>query len=143
MSAPVIVSEPDREIIRAVLRERDVRIGREALDRATMRIRARVSALPYRADTLRLVGPERLGEGQPADERCRDRADELCSAMGTSVEILTRPSRMREIVRLRGAIWTQLNDEGHALAAIGRVFKRDHSTVMYNVQQTRARRGGA
>ncbi|MAB00120.1 MAG: hypothetical protein CMN87_12180 [Stappia sp.] len=140
MSAPVIVSEPDPEIIRTVLRDRDVRIRREAIDRATLRIRTRAPALPYRITTLRVVGRE---PGEPADERCRDRAEALCAALGTSLEILRRPSHMREVVRLRGAIWTQLNDEGFAFIAIGRVFRRNHSTVIYNVQQTRARRGEA
>lgn len=65
---------------------------------------------------------------------CRDHAVNAADVLGTS----RRPS----LVRVRQQVMAQLRREtAHSLSWIGRLFDRDHTTVLYAVRKIEAERG--
>ena len=62
---------------------------------------------------------------------------------GTRLIDMTSDRRMRDIVRPRWvAIWLARELTPFSLPAIGREFKRDHTTIMYALQQMELLRKG-
>ena len=79
----------------------------------------------------------------------KDRATTLAIAKQVSAETGVRladimgRSRLAYLCRIRELIWFIAHENGASLAQIGRVFGRDHTTVMSGIRNERKRRGEA
>ena len=61
----------------------------------------------------------------------RDVVASVASAFGQGAREIMSASRRRDVVAARAAIATILREAGYSLSRIGRVLKRDHTTVMH------------
>ena len=59
------------------------------------------------------------------------------------IEDLTGPSRRADLCRIREVIYYRAHAEGHSLPQIGRVFNRDHTTILSGIRNEKKRRGEA
>ena len=66
---------------------------------------------------------------------------DVCSDAGVEAYIVMGRNRTAAICRLRELIWYRAHAEGYSLNQIGRVFGRDHTTVMHGVRNEQRRRG--
>jgi chromosomal replication initiation ATPase DnaA len=57
---------------------------------------------------------------------------------GVTPDHLTGPDRTRGIAQARQAAFSAAHQEGHSIAAIGRAFNRDHTTVMHGLSRVKA-----
>lgn len=88
------------------------------------------------------------GQVYPKARTMREIAENVCEAHGVPMRHLKSPQRLRPIVDARWeAMWQmsqQVREDGrprYSMAAIGRFFNRDHTTVIHAVQQYSKRNG--
>lgn len=68
-------------------------------------------------------------------------AEEVSDATGIPVGVLTGENRAKYIAHARQLAYYIAHREGFTLPEIGRVFRRDHTTVLHGVRQESIRRG--
>ena len=77
------------------------------------------------------------------DFQARDAVHELIDAaasrFGVSPEEIKGYSRVQGIVDARQWVCMEAHDRGVSTVTIGRVLKRDHTTVMHGIKRARAR----
>lgn len=70
-----------------------------------------------------------------ATVRVRDLVRKAAAWSRFSEEEILGSSRRRDLCRLRFHIWKRATDAGRSVSEIGRVFQRDHTTIIYGVSQ--------
>jgi len=66
--------------------------------------------------------------------------DKECKRLfGHSFEKLLSPSRRQELVDARQYFSLKLRDKGYSYLTIGKIMKRDHTTIMHLVKRTKNR----
>ena len=60
-----------------------------------------------------------------------------CEKIGLTVEKLKSDSRLREIVTPRQVYWHYLKSKGFGESEIGRMFNKNHATVIYGIDRVR------
>jgi chromosomal replication initiation ATPase DnaA len=71
-----------------------------------------------------------------------DFVDEVCRRRGVTREELCGRGRTQAVVRARQELWWQLRqhpERHYSLCEIGRLFGRDHSTVLHGIDAYRRR----
>lgn len=68
----------------------------------------------------------------------------IAKAHQVTPDELLGPSREQGASHARQALWSALHERGHwSFSRLGKVFGRDHSTVMFGVAEHRKRNGDA
>lgn len=75
-------------------------------------------------------------------ERRMLRLRELVAGSGFTVDHVMDKSRLKNVplVHLRQDIWLDFRESGMSLAEIGRMFKRDHTTILHGIRVAKERR---
>ena len=68
-------------------------------------------------------------------------AEEVSDATGIPMAVLVGENRAKHIAHARQLAYYIAHREGFTLPEIGRVFRRDHTTVLHGVRQESIRRG--
>ena len=73
----------------------------------------------------------------PVSDAARQYISSILMANKMGWKELVYPNRSTDMVRLRAQIYVFLNDRGWSLSQIGKLFNRDHSTVLYSIRNIR------
>lgn len=73
----------------------------------------------------------------------REIARQVCEETGHSYAAVMGKSRLAADCRVRELVCYIANRNGVPLAQIGRILRRDHTTIMHAVRNEKARRGEA
>ena len=73
----------------------------------------------------------------------REIARQVCTETGASYAAIMSSNRAAHLCRIREVIYYMAYREGFSLPQIGRVFRRDHTTILSGLRNERARRGEA
>lgn len=135
MTAPVIVSPADPAKIAAILRAKRAREVSEAVVRVRRRLTRGCSVVrAFRAISCRKTGPD--GVSIVDVEKV---VAEVTARRGLAREAVLSRCRATELVLARHEIWWSLRMRyGLPFSVIGRVFKRDHTTILHGVRRWQA-----
>lgn len=148
MSAPVIVSPPDPEKIASVLQAKRAREAAQAWRVVQRRLmRGRGLSATHRVIACRVpsAAPPALETLSPVTREVTivDVEDVICSVVerrGVTRAQVLAGSRISQITDARHEIWWRLHVEfGLSHSRIGRVFNRDHTTIVHGVKRWQAR----
>lgn len=70
-------------------------------------------------------------------------AKHVCAEAGMKIPDIMGRSREAHLCRVRELIWFIAHENGVSLPQIGRVFGRDHTTILNGLRNEKARRGEA
>lgn len=84
----------------------------------------------------------RLESMMTPHERKMLRIREACAEGGITYERLMSRDRLPEVVRVRQRLFYEFRQTGMSLPEIGRLFGRDHTTVLHGVNMEKERRNG-
>lgn len=62
---------------------------------------------------------------------------EACAATGQPIPDIMGKSRKAVLCRVRERIWLQAHEAGFSSVQIGRVFKRDHTSILHGIRNAR------
>lgn len=62
---------------------------------------------------------------------------EACAATGQPIPDIMGKSRKAALCRVRERIWLQAHEAGFSSVQIGRVFKRDHTSILHGIRNAR------
>lgn len=96
----------------------------------------RIAALEARLK--RLEDGEGAGDGPGATPQVRRVLNEVSAETGVPVRAITGPSRTPEVVAAREKASVRLHALGMSFAAIGRVLRKDHTTVLAHIRKAAA-----
>lgn len=68
---------------------------------------------------------------------------DVAREFGLTIDTLIGRSLEPKICRVRQIIWYRAHAEGYSLPQIGKVFGRDHTTIMHGIRNEKKRRGEA
>lgn len=70
------------------------------------------------------------------------RVREMCADAGVTVDqVMAKTGRMNvKLTHVRQDIWFALREDGMSLSEIGRMFKRDHTTILHGIKAAKERR---
>lgn len=68
-------------------------------------------------------------------------AKRVCQETGLDYSLVMGRCRETQFTQARQLIWSIAQQNGASLAQIGRVFNRDHTTIMSGIQSEKRRRG--
>jgi chromosomal replication initiation ATPase DnaA len=70
---------------------------------------------------------------------CKKEAEQkTCDQLGVTPEIINDPRRNHEAAHARFLVWSILRDEFDlSYVQIGRIYDKDHTSIIYGVQQSR------
>ncbi|WP_103173750.1 helix-turn-helix domain-containing protein [Paracoccus sp. SY] len=68
-------------------------------------------------------------------------AKQVCDETGMDYALVMGRCREAHICQVRHLIWAIAQQNGASLAQIGRVFNRDHTTILSGIQSEKRRRG--
>ena len=71
----------------------------------------------------------------------RQIAQQVCEVTGANYAAIMGPNRAAHLCRVREVIYYIATREGFSLPQIGRVFGRDHTTILSGLRNEKARRG--
>lgn len=84
----------------------------------------------------------RLASMMTPHERKILRIREACAEGGITYERLMSRDRLPEVIRVRHRLFYEFREMGMSYPEIGRLFGRDHTTVLYGVKMEKERRNG-
>lgn len=67
----------------------------------------------------------------------REMTRETCAATGQPIPEVMGKSRRAELCRIRERIWLRAYEAGFSSVQIGRVFKRDHTSILHGIRNAR------
>lgn len=67
-------------------------------------------------------------------------SEAVCLNNCTTLDEVSGNSRKKNVCRARHKIWRMIHDEGFSLMGIGRMFCRDHTTIMYGLKRSSSRK---
>lgn len=68
-------------------------------------------------------------------KKAKGKIEQVCNYTGIAAKDLLSKSRKRNLVETRWIVYKALRAEGWELTKIGKLFNRDHSTVIYGLTQ--------
>lgn len=74
----------------------------------------------------------------PAPALCYHLLKSAATAYGMKIEVAYSSTRTEPAIRARWATWLELKRRGYSCVGIGRVFGRDHGTILNGWKQTDA-----
>lgn len=67
----------------------------------------------------------------------REMTRQACAETGQPIPEIMGKSRKAELCRVRERIWLRAHEAGFSSAQIGRVFKRDHTSILHGIRNAR------